>query len=40
MEEELEYLFGIKVDLVTERSLSAYIIPHVQENLQKLYLEG
>ncbi|WP_462273578.1 nucleotidyltransferase family protein [Methanohalophilus sp.] len=37
MENELENLFGTKVDMVTEKSLSPYIIPHVQENLQNLY---
>jgi hypothetical protein len=40
MEEELEDLLGIKVDLVTERSLSPYITPHVQEDLKGLYCEG
>ncbi|KXS41953.1 MULTISPECIES: nucleotidyltransferase family protein [Methanohalophilus] len=40
MEEELEDLLGTKVDMVTENSLSPCIIPHVQENLQKLYSEG
>ncbi|RNI15746.1 hypothetical protein EFE42_00425 [Methanohalophilus sp. RSK] len=39
MENELEDSLGTKVDLVTENSLSPYIIPHVQENLQKLYRE-
>jgi hypothetical protein len=39
MEEELEDLLGIKVDLVTEKSLSPYITPHVQENMKGLYCE-
>ena len=40
MENELEDLLGTKVDMVTEKSLSPYIPPHVQENLQKFYHKG
>ncbi|WP_394339685.1 type VII toxin-antitoxin system MntA family adenylyltransferase antitoxin [Methanohalophilus halophilus] len=40
MEEELEDLLGIKVDLVTEKSLSPYISSHIRQDLKILYCEG
>ncbi len=35
--QELEDVLGQKVDLITERSLSKYIIPNVKKDLKVLY---
>ena len=31
---ELDELFGQKVDLLTEKGISPYILPHIQNNIQ------
>lgn len=36
LEQELSEILGIKVDLVTEGSLSPYVRPYVEKDLKKL----
>lgn len=38
--QELEDILGQKVDLITERSLSEYVIPNVKKDLKVLYGQG
>jgi hypothetical protein len=38
--QELEDILGRKVDLITERSLSKYVIPNVRKDLKVLYGQG
>lgn len=40
IEDSLGSLLGIKVDLVTERSLSPYIAPAVMKEMREIYCEG
>jgi predicted nucleotidyltransferase len=37
VEEQLNNLFGYRVDLVTEKSISKYIKPYIQKDLRVLY---
>ncbi len=38
--QELEDMLGQKVDLITERSLSKYVVPNVKKDIKILYGQG